>query len=67
MTNTTNKAVTWYVNNQQGGNAAIGTISASGLYQAPNFAVLPMSVTVTAISKAAPGKTASATVTLTRR
>ena len=67
VTNTTNTAVTWYVNNHQGGNAALGTISTSGLYKAPNFAALPMSVTVTAISQAAPGKTASATVTLTRR
>lgn len=67
VTNTTNKAVTWYVNNQQGGNAALGTISPSGLYQAPNLALLPMTVTVTAISKADPGKTANATVTLTRK
>jgi chitinase len=67
VTNTTNKAVTWYVNNLQGGNAALGTISANGLYQAPNLAPLPMTVTVTVISKADPGKTAHATVTLTRK
>ena len=67
MTNTTNTAVTWYVNNLQGGNSALGTISTSGLYKAPNLAPLPLTVTVTAISKADPGKNASASVTLTRK
>ncbi len=67
VTNTTNTAVTWYVNGLQGGNAALGTISASGLYKAPNLAPLPLTVTVTAISQADSGKTASAPVTLTRR
>jgi hypothetical protein len=67
VTNTTNTAVTWYVNHLQGGNAALGTISTSGLYKAPNLAPLPMTVTVTAISQADPGKTANASVTLTRK
>jgi len=67
VTNTTNTAVTWYVNNLQGGNSALGTISTSGLYKAPNLTPLPLTVTVTAISKADPGKNASASVTLTRK
>ncbi len=36
---TTNKAVTWAVNNVTGGNASIGTINTSGLYTPP--AILP--------------------------
>jgi hypothetical protein len=67
VTNTTNTAVTWYVNNLLGGNSTLGTISTSGLYKAPNTAPLPLSVTVKAISTADPSKSATAAVTITRR
>jgi YD repeat-containing protein len=54
----------WEVNNVRGGNAAVGTISAAGLYTAP--AVLPAqaTVTVTALDKDDITTAASATVTL---
>src|SRR5438045_6504378 len=35
VSNTTNTAVNWVVNGVSGGNATIGTISATGLYTAP--------------------------------
>ncbi len=67
VTNATNTAVTWSVNNLPGGNATLGTISTSGLYKAPNLAPLPLTVTVRAVSKADSGKSASAAVTITRK
>ena len=36
VTNTSNTAVIWKVNGITGGNSTFGTISASGLYKAPN-------------------------------
>ena len=62
---TTNNAVTFTANGIPGGSAAVGTISAVGLYQAP--ALLPMSgatVTLTCTSVADPTKSASGVVTL---
>ncbi len=44
--------------------AGLGTISASGLYQAPNGIVTQQVVTVTASSKAVPSISASASITL---
>ena len=35
VVNTTDTAVTWYVDNIQGGNSTVGTISTGGLYRAP--------------------------------
>ena len=67
VTNTTNTAVTWTVNNILGGNATLGTISTSGLYRAPTTAPLPLKVTVKATSSADPSKSASAAVTITRK
>ena len=67
VTNTTNTAVTWTVNNILGGNSTFGTISTSGLYKAPTTAPLPLKVTVKATSAADPTKSASAAVTITRR
>lgn len=45
-----NSTVTWYVNDVQGGNSTAGTISANGLYTAPNSVPNPNSVTVKAQS-----------------
>lgn len=64
VTNTSNDAVTWQVNGIDGGNGAVGTIDASGLYTAPAGATVPSSVTVMAVSKADSSKSASATVAL---
>ena len=63
--NTSNRAVTWLVNDVAGGNATVGTISASGLYAAPATVPNPNSVTVKAVSQADATKSASATVTIT--
>lgn len=65
--NTTNTAVIWKVNGIVGGNAAIGRVSASGLFRAPNSAPSPALVTVSATSAANPAETASASVTISRR
>lgn len=61
---TTNKAVTWQVNQVIGGNSTVGTISTAGLFTAPAALPNPAVVTVTAISQADPTKSASTPVTL---
>jgi pectate disaccharide-lyase len=63
VTGTTNTAIIWQVNGVQGGSAATGIISSSGLYSAP--ACPPASVTVTARSYYDTTKFANANVTLT--
>jgi hypothetical protein len=65
VTGTTSTAVIWSVGSTGTGNAAIGTISSSGLYTAPATLPNPSSVIITATSQAAPESSASATVTLT--
>jgi hypothetical protein len=65
VSNTSNTAVTWQVNNVTGGNATVGTISTSGLYTAPAAVPNPNTVTVKAVSQADATKSASATVTIT--
>lgn len=58
--------VTWAVNGITGGNAAFGTVSATGLYQAPTDVPTANTVTVSATSTAFPTKTASITLTVTQ-
>jgi hypothetical protein len=65
VTNTSNTAVTWQVNGTAGGNATLGTISASGLYTVPSAVPPSGSVTVAAVSQADSTASASATVTIT--
>lgn len=65
VTNASNTAVSWSVNGVAGGNATVGTISATGLYTAPAVPPVPATVTVTATSAADSTKSASTTVTLT--
>jgi hypothetical protein len=65
VSNAANTAVTWSVNSVSGGNSSVGTISASGLYTAPQLLPSPAAVTVTAISQADPTRSASATVSVT--
>ena len=57
--------LTWSVNNIQGGNATVGTISATGLYTAP--ATVPNSnpVTVSAAVTGNPSESGAAMVTIT--
>jgi IPT/TIG domain len=65
VANTTNKQVTWAVSRVTGGNSTVGSISAQGLYTAPDPLPDPASVTVTATSQADTTKSASANVSLT--
>jgi uncharacterized protein (TIGR03437 family) len=64
VTNTSDLAVTWQVNGVAGGNAAVGTVSAAGVYTAPAVLPNPASVTVTAVSHFDPTAKASVTVNL---
>jgi hypothetical protein len=64
VSGTSNTAVNWLVSNIPGGNTAVGTISAAGLYTAP-AAVPNASVTVTAQSAANPSSAATTSVTFT--
>ena len=67
VTNTTNTSVTWKVNGVTGGNSTFGTVSTGGLYKAPNIVPSPSKVTVSATSNADASKSASATVSITRK
>ncbi len=66
-----NQGVTWQVDSVAGGTASVGTISASGVYQAPESVPVTASsgqtttVTVTAVAQANSAISASATVTVT--
>lgn len=64
VTGNTNTAVNWSVNGITGGNAMVGTITASGLYTAP--ALLPSStaITIQATSQADSSASGKASVTL---
>ena len=61
VTGTSNTAVTWSVDGTSGGNASMGTVGSTGLYQAPADSGTH---TVTATSVADTTKSASATVTV---
>jgi hypothetical protein len=67
VTGTSNQAVSWSVNGQAAGNAAVGTVSSTGLYLAPATVPNPATVSVTATSEANPGSFATATVTVSGR
>ena len=58
------KQIIWQVNGVQGGNSSAGTISASGLYQAPSTAPTGGSVTVTAVSAADSASLAAALISI---
>ncbi len=64
MTGTTNTAVTWSVNGITGGNAALGTISTTGVYTAPAILPSPAAVSIRATSQASGTSSPSATVTV---
>lgn len=65
VTNTTNTAVSWQVNNVTGGNPTVGTISTSGVYSSPATASATLTVTVTAVSEAVKTQSGSAQVIVT--
>ena len=54
VTGSTNTAVTWYVQGQQGGNATFGTIDTSGNYTAPASVPSQPTVVIEAVSQADP-------------
>lgn len=56
-------AVTWEINGIPGGNAALGTISATGLYQAPAILQTP-AITVSAVESGDSDALGTATMTL---
>lgn len=64
VTGPANTAVDWLVDNVQGGNSTVGTISTGGLYTAPANLPNPVTVTVTAVSAADSSLSANATVTI---
>jgi uncharacterized protein (DUF1800 family) len=57
-------AVNWSVNGVASGNAANGTISAAGLYTAPEFPLASNAVTISAVGTSDSTKTASSAITL---
>jgi hypothetical protein len=63
VTDTTNTAVSWQVNNVPGGNSTVGTISPSGIYTAPM--TVSGTLTVTAVSLAVKTQSGSAQVVVT--
>jgi hypothetical protein len=62
--NAWSSAVTWQVNSVPGGNATVGTISAAGLYTAPNAVPSPPMVIVTAVLQTDATKSGSSNVTI---
>lgn len=64
VTGTNNTAVMWSVNDIQGGNSGVGTISATGLFIAPATVPGNPSVNVTATSYQDQTKSATATVVI---
>jgi hypothetical protein len=64
ITGSSNTTVTWKVNGVAGGNSAIGSISAKGLYTAPESAPESHTVTITATSTASPSVSKSLPVAL---
>jgi trimeric autotransporter adhesin len=64
VTGARNSDVTWQVNGVTGGNSRIGTISSSGVYQAPANIPSQPAVTVNAVSNANGFTKGSATVTI---
>lgn len=65
VSGTSDTAVLWTVNGVLGGNAAIGTITAGGLYTASADLPVPASVEIRATTHADPGKSAPAQLTIT--
>jgi hypothetical protein len=65
VTNTTDTSVSWSVNGIAGGNAIVGTITATGVYTAPADLPSLATVQITATSHADATKSGTASVTVT--
>jgi hypothetical protein len=65
LTGTPDQEVTWQVNQIDGGNDTVGTISAAGIYTAPATIPNPAAVTVAAVSNAEPSAKGNESVTIT--
>jgi uncharacterized protein (DUF1800 family) len=57
-------ALAWAVNGAAGGNATLGTISATGLYTAPEFPPTPNTITISATESSNSKRTGTSAVTL---
>lgn len=64
VTGTKDRTVSWYINDLPTGNSTVGTIDTSGLYTAPEVAPNPAVITIKAVSRADPVKSATATATV---
>jgi hypothetical protein len=64
VTGSSNQSVSWFVNAIAGGNATVGTVSASGVYSAPSAMPAEGTATLKAVSAADSGATATTTLTL---
>nr|HEV7954244.1 hypothetical protein [Candidatus Acidoferrales bacterium] len=65
VSNAANQSVNWNVNGIAGGNAFVGTISATGLFTAPQILPQPASAVVQAVSQADSAASATVPVTIT--
>jgi hypothetical protein len=64
VTGNSNTSVNWFVNGVAGGNSTVGTISSSGLFQAPAVVPSPATVTISAISEVDNTTTGTASATI---
>jgi uncharacterized protein (TIGR03437 family) len=64
VVNTGNQTVTWQVDGITGGNATVGTISATGLYTTPPLLPQSAAILISAISQQDPTAQASVTINL---
>ncbi len=64
VTGSTNTGVTWSVDQVNGGDAAVGTITSSGIYTAPGILPQPATATITATSVADTSDGGSVTLTI---
>ena len=64
VSGSSNQSVNWFVGGIAGGNATVGTISASGVYTAPSQMPNPATAAIKAVSAADSNATATTTLTL---
>ncbi|MGA7646156.1 MAG: hypothetical protein WBW01_06570, partial [Terriglobales bacterium] len=64
VTGNPNTSVNWFVNGAAGGNLTVGTISTTGLFQAPAAVPSPATVTITAVSQVDNTTTGTAQATI---